>query len=407
MRSLLVGIVVSIPTIAASSVAQPLTVERFIERVAQGPAAEEIDRRLEVARGAARGAGLWPNPSVSWNREHLPGANVAQSTQDIVWISAPLVLSGRTFVASDAAEDDVEAARLTRIGARARLRRDAAVLFHRALAAQRRGALMTEVVERYREVLAIVEQRADAGEASGYEALRLEVARARAQDDASGATLAVLAAKSEMQRLADADVGALAGTLDEAPSEVAAESTTSPMSAQLRALELRVRAAKARADASSRRAVPDPIVSGGIQRQGGGGGESFFGYFVGVQIPLPLFDRGQGASSESSAIARRIDVERTKLVRAAQVSLAEASQRWKTSVERLSAQRRASEAAASMVRVAREGYLLGGVALLALLDAEQSALQVRLRVVERALDVKIAAADVRFLTGGYDEGDDR
>lgn len=377
-----------------------LTVDAFVQRVLNGPAGEAIEQDVGLARARARGAGLWPNPYLSWNRESLPGSNVAQSTQDIVWLSVRLVLSGRTVAESSAAEHSIESARLYSISRRADLKRQATVLFYRALAAEQKRTIAEAAQVRYSDIASILEKRAAAGETSGYDALRLKMEQAAIEDRTAGAALELAEAKVEMQKLAGARVDALTGELIPSAAGVAKDGPL--LVARLQALELEIKAARGRAVAASRRVVPEPLVSVGIQRQGGEGLPGFTGYYVGVQVPLPLFDHGQGVSASADARADKLEVERQRLLTTAAAALSEAKQRLDTNRARLLRQTENTKHGETLVDIARKGYGLGGVGLLTLLDAERIALDARLRAVDRAFDVRRAEADIAFLTSAAD-----
>lgn len=401
MRVLVLCCVLLAPTTAVSREKGPLTAEEFVAQALAGPAAQAIDRRVDVQAGKARGAGLWPNPSASWSRESLPGSGVAQSTQDIVWLSVPIVLSGRTFAESEAAGRTVEAAHFLRISRRAALRRQATVLFYRALVARRKRELAEATRVRFGDVASILEKRAAVGETSGYDAIRLEVERATVEDRVAAATLELAAAKAEMEKVTGVEVGILTGELaSQQPDSAGVEP---PLGARLKALEAQVKAARARREAAGRRAVPDPTVGIGIQRQGGEGSDVFLGYFIGVRVPLPVFDHGQGPAAEAAALTKQLAAERSRLLVLASASLAEARRRLAVGRARLKRQATAADRAVSLLDIARKGYSLGGVGLLTLLDAERTALDVQLRAAGRAFDVRRAEADVLFLTGAYDE----
>lgn len=388
---------------------RPLTIDGFVTGVLRGPAGRALDREVDLAGARSRGAGVWPNPSVAWNREALPGSGVAQSTQDIVWLSVPLVVSGRTFAEDAAAKVGVQAARLVRISRRAQLERRARVVFYRALAARRRRVLFREAEGRFGAVAAVLKARAAAGEASAYEALRLDLERAELEDRAAGADLALGAVKADMRALAGGEaVGDVVGALvpdarAEAPAPVAAGP---PLAVRARALAVEVEVARARARAAARRAVPDPVVGLGIQRQGGEGAGAFIGYFVGVTVPLPLFDHGQGPAAEAWVMAEQRAVERVRWLAAAAASLAEARRRLETNRARLAHQTSVAREVSILVETALKGYTLGGMSLLALIDAERSALDVRIRAADRAFDVREAEVDLAYLTGAYDQKGD-
>src|SRR5688572_12368325 len=93
-----------------------------------------VEARLAAARAA--GEGLFPNPSIDWERQEAFAPNA--QAQDLVRVVIPLDLSGRPFARRAVAEVELALADAGAASARGAALEAALVLFYRALAAERR-----------------------------------------------------------------------------------------------------------------------------------------------------------------------------------------------------------------------------------------------------------------------------
>lgn len=130
--------------------------------------------------------------------------------------------------------------------------------------------------------------------------------------------------------------------------------------------------------------MPDPTVSLGYRRQEGG----FQGLSLGLDLPLPLFNRGggnrQAADARSAAAAHRLDLQR----RLAENDLLTASDRYASSRARLETAADGLLAdAEALLASATAAYGENEMSLLELLDAANAFRSARLS----ALSMRSAA----------------
>lgn len=138
----------------------------------------------------------------------------------------------------------------------------------------------------------------------------------------------------------------------------------------LKQADIRVQKEQAAMRLAQAERVPDFTLSAGMKRDAGTRDESLL---VGVSVPIPLFNRNQGAVLTAKANVVAAEADRTLI-----------NQQWRTQRDQLETQRTASYQEAeqlrdNVLRVAREaaeatqeGYSAGKFSLLDLLDAQRS-----------------------------------
>jgi cobalt-zinc-cadmium efflux system outer membrane protein len=177
--------------------------------------------------------------------------------------------------------------------------------FARWALAMDRTAVLASFVERLESLARIQRQRADAGEVSGLDARRM--------------TLAAAEAKAELARsegeLASARAAALAWRPDlapglrpvlPAPPSAPALASTHP---EVPALEADLAAARLERDLAAR-VLGLPEIVAGWQRQRSDAGLVAEGPVVGLEWPLPLFDRGRAERARADV---RVDALEARL----------------------------------------------------------------------------------------------
>lgn len=397
------------PALAAA----PLTLEAFVGRVLE----ENLELRVadveaEAAADRAQATAGWLNPSVSWTRESIPGgSNLAQS-QDVVLLSLPLALSGRLGLEQTAAERQAQAERWRRRRTQASLRWRATWVFFENARAHERVRILEDSVARATELDGIIAARARAGEAAGYDRIRLELERTVLADQLEGAKLELARARvAARQLLGPGDDRSLhlSGQLGTASlANVELEVLLADLESRhagLRALAVDADAARQAAEAMARQWIPDPTVAVGVQHTTGGA-DAELGYVVGLSVPLPLFQRGQEAAARAKGDARIAEARRSALLHRARVRLA-ASARELTA-QRSRTERHKTEVLTrvdALITIARRAYAAGGTPLLMLVDAERSAREAKLVAIEHAFKLRSAENEVQFVAGVYDAGE--
>ncbi|MBN1209912.1 MAG: TolC family protein [Myxococcaceae bacterium] len=397
--------------LAGSAAAQaPLTEEEYVARVlAASLEARVAEAEAALGRAEAVGVGAWPNPGLEWQRERAGSGRRAGESQDVLLASIPLVLSGRLGLEAVAAERGAQAADARLARARAELHREATLAFSAVLGARQRRIILEESVATLKRLSAAIAVRERAGEAAGYERLRIEVEAAAVEDGLRGALLEERQAQADALRLLAPEVQALPplqGTLAparEVPDGATLLAELEARRADVRALTLEAQGAESARRAAARSWIPDPTVSAGAQLLDVGQEGAGAGYVVGVSLPLPLFQRRQGEAARAEARRALAEARRASLLRAARAQLTAALDAVSARRERLVRHREDVLARAEELRrITAAAYRGGSADLLVLVDAERAAREAHLTSVSLAVAVVTAEADLLLLAGAYD-----
>jgi outer membrane protein, heavy metal efflux system len=311
--------------VSSSALAEPLRELDGVRRICRSG----IDSALAKARRAQGDAALsashvLPNPSlVVEHQRSLSGAN---DRETILGLVVPLGIGGRRWLLQDVAQARRTQSKLE----------SAAGLFEAALsfreayvaaaAAQARVAVLAENQADLEALTAALQKLAKAGEAAGYDQLRQSTSSRMHRQTLESARAEAASARAQLRAWLDHDA-----TL---PSDAATVLLSRPPLARVvndtldvQGLEAQGRADELEARAAGRRAVPDIAVFGGY-RSVSAGSETGQGISLSLEVPLTLFDHGQGealrASSDAEvarASARRLRTRQQALVRASRASL--------------------------------------------------------------------------------------
>jgi outer membrane protein, heavy metal efflux system len=270
----------------------------------------ENNLRLRIARsraaeasGLARQAGAFPNPTVSATHEPLSGDGRSYS-ESYLNLSQRFELPGERAARADAGRQGARAATLLVRADSLGLAFDVKRVFVEARLASERLEVFQRVAEVFREAVRSAEERYASGDISAYDLRRIQVERARYETllgdaelelgDRERALALLVAPDDEEARLAAAPLPSVA------PPAVPAGMLERPIAEgrpEVRAAAAEVEAADARARLSRTERIPDVTATGGFKRQSDG----LTGLFLGLSLPVPLFDRGGGAVEAADA----------------------------------------------------------------------------------------------------------
>ena len=285
-------------------------------------ASNNVDLRVGRAEAAEAAALAWqaaayPNPELAVSHEQLAndGRSYSESyinlSQRLQW---PAMRSARQSAAERIAA--ATAARLTADSAR--LAFDVKQAWLTAALAERNAALVERVTGVFREVERRAEERLREGDISAYDRRRIAVERIRYENALAAATLDAASARRMLALLVVPESDELevapADTLASAPpaldsARVMSEALT--RRSEIAAAVAELEAARADARVARSRRVPDVTATGGYKRQSDG----LTGAFLGISIPLPVWDRrgGEIDAAEArlaAAAARLADTQR-------------------------------------------------------------------------------------------------
>ena len=397
MRLLVAGLLGMAPAAAGAQVGQPpLSLEEA------RATARRVSPELSAARAAvtaaearARQAGAIPNPTLAYSHEQT-SRNGATNAQHVATVEQPLDFFGQRGARRDAAQLRADAARARLELTRAQLDLDVARAFAHALAGERRAALALQMADAFTEARRVSGARLAAGDVSGYadRRLRLEGARyaalaaqaALARDSARLALVGLLAdSASGRPGLAagalvlDARVLDSVGVTPAAAGEPAAPLAATADSLQTLALsrraELRIAQLEREAAAAGVRLarterLPIPVLTAGVKTERTPDIDGFRGLVAGVSLPLPLWDRREGAVAAAEADTRVLDAELAGLRRQIAREVAEALAASQAVEAQLSELRpRVAEDTDAALRAVRVAYAEGEITLVEWLDA--------------------------------------
>ena len=391
------------PTLQGQGDVPRVTLPEALEGFAENSPALRIARAeaAEIA-GRARQSRSYANPAFSLLREDLSysGEDYWETTaglmQRIEW-------PGRTTARG-------VAARHTITGAGARFRADSLELVFAVREAYVAAWLAEEAertVEQAAEMIYVVtraaEQRLDAGDISGYETRRLRLGRIQAEKAAADAKLRTRAARRLLASLvlpeaylhqlgpADAIVGV--------PPAIASGNALDalPRRPDLEAAALELDAARARYRVATLEWVPDPTVSLAYKEHADG----FKGAMIGVDLPLPIFNRAGGAREEAAARESAATSGLDLLRRQAELDLVDALDRYSVARERLRVTGEGIEAEAEvLLSAARVAYDEGEMTLVEFLDATGAFRDARLSALTLRAEAWIAYYNLLRAMGG-------
>ncbi|HEX8436275.1 TolC family protein [Archangium sp.] len=392
---------------SGAAFAQPTLTEReYVERVlASGLDARVAEGQAALSRAEAVGARRWANPVLEWQRESARLGGGVRETQDIVMASMPLVLSGRLGLEAQSAEQGARAAEARRDFARLRLWNEATRAFSSALGAQERRAILEDSLMALRRLESAIAAQEKAGEAAGYDHLRVSIEVATVEDLLRGVALEERKRKAEALRLLPPGSGALP-MLQGAPRVERRlpprEEVLSVLEARpdVRAWELEARSAELARRAAARGWIPEPTVNAGAQLLDVGQPSAATGYVVGLALPLPLFQHRQGEAARAEARRVLAESQRAALLHATRIQLEAAYEEVSGRRERLERHRATVlQRTEELRRVAEAAYRGGSADLLALVDAERASREARLAAVELSVSAIEAEVDLLLLAG--------
>jgi cobalt-zinc-cadmium efflux system outer membrane protein len=377
---------------------------KLLEERSPRTAAERAS--IPVAAADRITARTLPNPTLSYGGVHLvSGLSTGATTQNQVVVEQPLLLFRQRRARLDAADANVKAEEARVVEVLAQRRLEVRRTFASLLSRQEQLEIVRQSLTDLERVAQLVRGRAAAGDRSQYDVLRIDtetgsvrVAAMNAAvdvEDVSGQLAALLGLPGWSPRAVGAlEVGAVSTDVE------TLWQTAQQRQPTLVALRQQQAAARGGLFLARRERLPVPALSGGTQLTNNVTGTSVF---MGLSLPLTIFDHNQGAVAKAMA---QIDSADLSL----QASLGEARAEIERSATVLKDRRDAMQLLEGAVmeqiptlrRMAEEAYQEGSTDILELLDANRSLRDFQLARVQQLEAVKLAEESV-IAAAGLDE----
>lgn len=368
----------------------------FAERLSEQQSLElglqlpEYVQLLESRLGRVQGLALTSskaNPELEYSREERD-----DEVTSSVWLSQSFDLAGSQALKREAAKIHVEEIR-------ARLQTQAALraytirqLFFQTMALQQKHKALNHWVDKFATIEVAMFKREKAGDVSGYDRRRISLEKISLISTRNQLTAGyellwqkLLGLIGAEEKIFDGVVGVL---LPQALPDIDALMASLPQQSRLVELKQRLESTRLLLRAEERARFPGLTLGVGNTSIDEPGGKRS-GFMFRVSLPLPLFDRNQGARAEAHASRQEAESEY-------RISLSQARARvkglwYKANTLRQNAQQfrgKSVNAANELVKIAETAYAASEIGVLELIDAFQSALDSELTAIELELETR-------------------
>ncbi len=400
----MIAVVAVLLALAVAGPARALTLDTALARaLVEHPELEALAEEGRAREALAVQAGLRPNPELEVEVGELGSPGGARGVETTFAVSQTLELGGKGAKRRRAAEREAGLVAWDREAARLDLVERASSAFWAALAAQARADLAAELAELARRGAETVAERVRAGKVSPIEATQARVehgaaqaALARARAEALGARRALAALWGGADDPAERVEGDLGGAAPAPEAELRAALARNPDRARWAD---EVEARRAAAEREEAGGVPDLTLGGGVRVVGGGDETTVF---AALSLPLPLFDRNQGAAAEARAQVARARAEQRAADRRLGAELAQALGEFAAArAEAAALEAEVLPGARAALEAIREGYQRGKFGYPALLEAQRTLIDARGQALDAAAAVRQAQVRLDRLTAAH------
>ena len=352
----------------------------------------------EVLVGQARvvQAGLTPNPEFESEQEGIPDGETTLSIGQLVELGGKRGKRRQVaMLERDLAGWDYEAKRLD-------VYTGVAKAFTEVLAAQEQVTLSERLVELARHVSETVAEQTRAGKVSPIEQIRADVDLASAEIQLRSAEVEEAAARKRLAATwgsSEAHFDRVEGPYGEVTRIPSAEQLTERVSQSPEiarwTVEMAQREASLRLERANR--IPDVEIAGGWLHNSETGENAAV---ASISLPMPLFDRNQGAILEAERDQAKARDERRVSELAVRSALADAYHAIQAAYEEVSRLRAdVIPGAQRALDALLEGYANGKFELLEVLDARRTLVEAQTNEVSALLRYHQAVTDIERLIG--------
>lgn len=391
---------------ATAAPGEPLTLSDALARaLLKNPSLQAYAFETRVAEARVLQAGIRPNPELAIGVENFLGTGALSGVKGLettLQLSQVIDLGGSRARRRATAEGERTLAEADYETKRIEVLAEVARRFTEAAADAERLASARRAREIGEQTVATVRVRVEAAVVSAMEFNKVRTALALLQLEEEHAAHELAACRQSLAAVlgaAEPVFGPISADLLKLPdvsefATLAARLEKSPVLARF-AVEARWREAQVRLAQSLRRS--GMRVSGGLRRVEN---TDDFGLVAGVSIPLPVRDVQAGTLREARERRAQLDVSAEAMrldMRATLFAVYQEMLHARTALTQL--QREVIPAAEETLALADQGYRTGRFSLLELLDAQQSLIELRGRVVANATAFHLHVIEIERLLG--------
>jgi cobalt-zinc-cadmium efflux system outer membrane protein len=396
--AVLAAISLSIWCASAAATPDPIDLPAAIRLALAQPGLRAAAHEVAASEAEVGQAGRYPNPTLDYLRE---GQRAGTRTTTIQ-ISQPIELGGKRQARVALAREGVTIARSELAVRRRDVRSDVIAGYYAVLAAQERQQLARSLIELARRSVDVAGKRVAAGKISPIDETRARLAAVDASTELNQASGELAIARTQLAAL----IGKPADSIALAASRADQLPALKPLAVLLAAIDdagpvQRARgqlaAQLAQTDVERAARIPDLTLSVGSRRDDAIGRRQAV---VGLSVPLPLFNRNQGALAAALRRTAKAEEELAAAQVAAASSFAGAYTRYE--VARSESMLLAQDVlpnAESVYALTLKGLEYGKFSFLEVLDAQRTLFQSRSRQWNALREGWRAYAEIARLAG--------
>jgi cobalt-zinc-cadmium efflux system outer membrane protein len=380
-----------------------LSLHQAIQLAQDSPAARIGTSGVAAMQGVVKQAGLRPNPRLFVQSEDLrPWASdytFSQNTEDYAFVSQTLETDGKRSNRVHMAEarlNETEAQRMLQLQ---QLEGRVATSYWNAQSTARIRDLMQQDLSAVDETIRYQQERVNAGAMKGVDLIRMQIERDRLVMALESARREAQTARVDLVRQIGRELPDGIELTDslEAVVQVPKQSLEEVLAQRADVAMAHEAVAAAEADLKLQKSmgVPDVDVVGGMKRN-----LTDNTLYMGVQVPLPLWNKNQGEKERAKASLQTAQEQLEQTVFAVKQDVATATATYEQELDTIqSTLPDARERARQNLSIMRDAYVSGGVDLLRYLDAERTEIDVEAGAFRALAEFHLAALQLKLAYG--------
>lgn len=393
------------PPVQAPAESGLVTLENAVQRaVAHSPLLKASMAALGASQGERRQAGMWVNPEASVDAENVGGQGPYRglSSAEVTYgVSQLIEIGGKRSARFKVADQGVTLAGFDQEAARLDLIRDVHLAYIDAIAAQEQITLMREQKELAEEVMKTVNQRVNAAREPLIQKSKAQVTLSSSAIALDKAERQLIAAKKKLaaywgnpSESYGLDSAALFNL--SAPPPLATTDASWKNNPDFARFDAEINKSRAALELEQANAIPDPRISAGFRDFRDSGDHAFV---VGVSLPIPVWNRNQGNIDKARHELARTESNKEAVALTISAELTRAQAELETAYHQAAALKDTIlPAAKKAFALSREGYGIGKLSYLEVLDAERTLYETRAQYQDALRDYHKQRAEMERLT---------
>ena len=369
----------------------------------QNPELKTFTLEIRARQARAVQAGLWKNPELGIESENFAGSGALQgfkSTETTITLRQRIELAGKPSKRVSVAKKQTELTLWQYQSRKLDIFTRVVIAFNKVLAAQKEVALRKEILSLNQEFQAQIAKRVKAGRTSPAALARAQVETARAQVTLLAGQNRLIAAKKELSVLLGGKELSFKGVQGRLEATIALPSLNKlqkllDQNPRLTLWESVKSQRKALYVLAKAQAIPDPQISLGWRRLNESGDQA---WVAGLSLPLPLFDRNQGAVQEARIRINQTELQKQTERLALQSQLQQNYQSLVTAQQMIrTLKNRIIPQAQQAFTTINQGYRQGKFGFLDVLDARRTLFSARQNYVQQLAEFQTIRAQIENL----------